>query len=229
MYRTMTITTAAALAASAAATHAGVTLEDITEEQFSTVFADTGSNAAAGEIYAPNSDENPIGQVASFGAKGRVAFIQNGPYYLVNPNAWAFSGAARADVTFTTGVESVSIAGRGTSAGDTAGPNGLFPFTSADGPFVEADAIVWALDALGNFIDGSRVELDNASLKGDAAEVEYTADALGEPIWGVAFVQNVDDPNAGLFVGGLGFTVPAPGAAGLLGVAGVAAARRRRR
>lgn len=217
----------AAIAPSAAA----ISFADVQDETFFTRFNDTGSNAVASEPYAPNADENPIGEIADFGDVGRVAFIQNTSYYVANPNAWAFAGEGQADIVFDGAIESISLAVRGTAAGDQAGPNGLFPFQGInnggdpDLSFAEADGIVYALDAEGNFIDGSGTEIQNISLQnpddtGEVDEINFSAKELGQDIFGLAFVQRSTEENSGIFVGGLGATpesVPEPTA--LLGLA----------
>lgn len=225
--RTSFVATAVSACTSAAV--AGVSIDSVADEQFFTIFNDTGGPGAAGSIYAPTAGQNAIGGVATFSAKGRVAFMQNGPYYLANNNvAWGFAGAGRADVTFASGVETVSIAVRGTTGGDVTGPNASFPFDPGT-TLIDADAAVWALDGFGNFIAGSRIGIENLSLRGDdISEINYSAPDLGQTIYGVAFVQNIDDPAAGIMVGGLGFTIPTPGGLGLLGLAGALAIRRRR-
>jgi len=209
---------------------AAVSISSVEDEQFSTIFDDTGGPSVAGSIYAPSLAQNPIGSVATFSAKGAVAFLQAGEYYLAGNNvAWGFSGAQRADVVFAEGVESVSIAARGTAAGDVVGSGAAFPFGPGE-TLSEADAFAWALDSFGNFIPGSQTPIQNLSLRGsEIDEIDYLASDLGQSIYGVAFVQNADDSSAGVLVGGLGFTVPTPGSAALLGLGGLAAARRRRR
>lgn len=201
-----------------------VSIADIQDEQFSTIFNDTGSNAVAGEVYAPSVDQNPIGQIADFGDVGRVAFIQSPPYYLVNPNAWAFSGPETAVIEFNEAIKSVSLIARGTEAGDSAGPNGIFPFTAADGSFGESDAFVSALDINGNVINGSQTAILNLDMQGSdlVDEITFTNADLGEDIYGLAFTQTSTDPNVGVFVGGLGITpVPEPGPLGLIAAAGL--------
>ncbi|MEM0983912.1 MAG: hypothetical protein AAGI17_08180 [Planctomycetota bacterium] len=227
----------AALAGSASAQT--VSVAGIFDEEFATRFNDTGSNAVAGSIYAPNASQNAIGQIADFsGASGgvfnsnvtaAVAFIQNGPYYLQNPNSLAFAGPGRYDIAFSVGIETVSLAVRGTEAGDTAGPNGAFPFTTADGAFADASGTVWALDINGDFIAGSATNIVNGDLQGPNAidEINFDAAILGETIWGLAFVNATPDANSGIFIGGLGVTTPTPGAAAILGLGGVMASRRR--
>lgn len=214
-----------------------VSLAGIEDEEFFTIFNDTGSNAVAGQPYTPSSAENLIADIADFGDVGRVAFINSPPYYLVNPNAWAFAGADTAFINFDTGIQSVSIAARVTAEGDTPGPNGLFPYPGVNNggtgdPFVDGEGTVWALD-----IDGNRIgvaPIESAPLQGTgtlAEEINFTAADLGELIYGLEFEQSVDDVQAGLFLGGLGITAaPEPHALALLTVAGLAlvAVRRRR-
>ncbi|MEL6497049.1 MAG: PEP-CTERM sorting domain-containing protein [Planctomycetota bacterium] len=208
----------------------GVTLADIQDEQFFTRFNDTGSNAVGGQAYAPTFEQNPIGSIADFGDVGRVAFIQNGPYYIANPNSWAFAGEGRADILFTTSVDTISLAVRGTEKGDTAGPNGIFPFAGGSPEFDAADGVVWALDINGDFIPGSNIAIENGDLQGSntVAEINYASADLPSPVWGLAFVQRNDSPYAGLFVGALGVTVPTPASVGLLALGSLAAVRRRR-
>lgn len=184
----------------------------INDEDFFTVFNDTGGNGVAGQVYAPSTAQNPIGDIVDFGSVGRVSFINSPPYYLVNPNAWAFNGLTQADILFNEPIGSVSLAVRGTTAGDLPGPNGLSPFQGvnvsgiAPEPFLEAVGEVFALDLRGNPI-GSSTPIENLDLKGAAiAEINFTVASLGQPIGGLRFVQNTDSTQAALFVGGLGVT-----------------------
>ncbi len=188
-------------------------------EQFATRFNDADP---AGSIYAPTADQNLIGTVATFEDPGRVAFMQNAPYYVINPNSWGFNGADSASILFNTAMQSASIAARGTSEGDVTGPNAAFPFDGGT-TLSEADAVVYALDMAGERIAGSLREIENVALQGpesvDAEVITYSQAELGQEIFGLEFVQRVDDADAGLLVGAVGFTtVPEPSSLALLGL-----------
>lgn len=217
-----------------------ISFESIADETFFTTFNDTGSNGIAGQPYSPTPEENLIGTIADFGDVGRVSFIQSPPYYLVSPNAWAFAGAGRADINFNEAISSISLAVRGTAAGDQAGANGIFPFPginnggAADFTFGDAEGTVYALDAQGEFIAGSATVIENLSLQSadpaadpEVAEINFAASELGQDIFGLAFVQAENADNVGLFVGGLGVTpeaVPEPvSALAVLAVGAIAA------
>lgn len=195
---------------------APVSLEGIEEEKYSTVFGDTGSNSVAGSIYAPSEIENPIGGFVDFSfGPGRVAFIQNVPYYLVNPNALAWAGTDPQLILFDKPMRSVTIAVRGTRAGDKPGPNGAFPFTAEDFPpedtegFSEARGIVYALDRNNNRIDSAFIENGNLQVEDLVHEIRFKTRRFRSAFYGLEFVNYAageDSEKSGIFIGGLGVT-----------------------
>ena len=201
-----------------------VTQADIEDEALSTLFQDTGGIGQSGNAYAPSTAQNPIGDVATFGAPGAIAFMNNGGYYLntpVSPVAWGFARAQRADITFNVPVESVSMAVRGTEANST-GPNGIFPWVGATA-LDPATATVSALDNGGNIIPGSTTAIQNLSFSNPALnEIVFTSAGLGEDIFGLAFENTNPSATSGLLLGGLGIT-PAPAPVPFLAPLGLAA------
>ncbi|MEL6329568.1 MAG: dockerin type I repeat-containing protein [Planctomycetota bacterium] len=125
----------------------------------------------------------------------------------MNPNALAFRGPGYHVIEFNRPVSSVSLAVRGTSSGDEAGPNGQFPFTAADGPFENASAVVFALDRNGFFFDFERIE--NDPLQSDPAdlvrEINFETDRFRGAIFGLQF-RSYGSVDSGVFIGGLGVT-----------------------
>lgn len=228
MIRCLTLMAFGAVIASTPAAAIPVSVAGIEDEQFFTLFNDDQEFDEAGEPlpfngagtpYDPTPEQNPIANIAKFGAPGVVGFIQNVPYYLQNPNAWVFSGQTSAEIIFNTAIQSLSLAVRGTSAGDTAGPNGIAPFTAGDGPFAEAEGTVNALNKAGDVIATQAIQ--NGNLQGDNLneEIVFTMADLGQDIFGLEFVQKADADNAGIFLGGLGATtanIPLPSTVSLM-------------
>lgn len=140
-----------------------------------------------------------------------------------NNRAYGVIGQGRSDITFTPGVvDSVILQVRGTAVGQTTGTNPLTNFGGV--PTALADAtgtlLVWTELGLEATLQVSNFDFQLFTLD--------SSDFLGDSITRISLV-NTGPSNSAIVLGELTVgLVPTPGAAGLLALGGLAAARRRR-
>ncbi|MBA4119810.1 MAG: hypothetical protein C0513_03810 [Isosphaera sp.] len=243
------------IAAGIAALTAGAVAQG---QSFTTVFGPNGTVGAAVPdaavlnglgAFTTFGGINSSGGGAAFAGTanaGETLFFQVGPLYVggagpaasnplsaqgltnlggvvSNNHAYGVIGQGRSDITFTSGVvDNVILQVRGTTAGQITGTN---PINSFGGIATELT------DAQGTLLVWTELGLE-ATLQVSNADFQIftlnAIDFLGDSITRISLV-NQGPSNSAIVLGELTVgLVPTPGAAGLLALGGLAAARRRR-
>lgn len=159
-----------------------------------------------------------------FGAPGSVFFVGIGSWYVTaSTRSWGFQSPGVALIEFAIPMESVTLAARGSAAGDSSFVTGL-TYAAAQG----------AVEALGAGDQSlGTVQLTNTSLIGAGFQlITFEASSLGGPISAIRLINNANDIDNPSFVmiGALGVTpasLPEPALLVSLALLGVAFALRR--